>query len=306
MKIIVNHDGEYNDVVNSYYYLENYCDNSEEEVLFQGYNTSLDPILRERYKEYKKRAYLNLESPCAFCNTTTCAKEQSYFTHVFTICPYTANFLNKIQDTKYIPIPFPYNENNFKNINVNHRKIFDVIYMGTLMDKRHCELIDVMRNFKYIHTALFPTFSLYRPTHINIPIEQKWDLLSKSKISVVLNLCPTNPEQIKEIKKNEGWEQNEAFVGLDTNYFPQFKPRVIESMVTKTLVLCKRDQWNVIEKWFEPGKHFLYWDDFSDLKRKIKKIINNFEDYKFITENAHEKVKEYEIKKIFKKIENIK
>ena len=47
MKIINNTAGEYSDVINSFYELERFDDNSENEVLFQGYTTSIDIQLKE-------------------------------------------------------------------------------------------------------------------------------------------------------------------------------------------------------------------------------------------------------------------
>jgi hypothetical protein len=66
--------------------------------------------------------------------------------------------------------------------------------------------------------------------------------------------------------KYQNKKDNEAFKDLESGYIPQFKPRVIESMMCKTLVLVKYDKWNVIEKWFEPEKHFIYWYNLCSFK----------------------------------------
>jgi hypothetical protein len=303
MKIVVNYNGEYKDMVNSYYNLESLDDNSKEEVLFQGYNTSRDPKLREEHKTYKKRCYMNLEAPCSFTSTLTSISEQNYFTHVYTLCPYTCDWVNGTTSTKYIPIPFPFNIDSFKDVKYGNKE-YDVMYMGTLMNQEHLNIIDVMKNFKYIHTSLSTYRAPYTPTHINVNSGIKWDLLSKSKISVAMNLAPINDRHINTIKRYSGWEGNKAFNNLDKHYLPQFKPRVIESMVCKTLVLVKRDWWNVMEYWFEADKHFIYWDSIEDLKDKITHIINNYEDYQDIIDAAYDKVMEYEINKIFKTIQN--
>ena len=103
MKVVVNYKGEYGDMVNSYYNLERMSDNSTEEVLFQGYNTSKNPNMRKQYKNYKKRCYMNLEAPCSFTSTLTSIAEQNYFT----------------------------------------QKEYDVIYMGTIMNNEHINIINV-------------------------------------------------------------------------------------------------------------------------------------------------------------------
>jgi hypothetical protein len=75
MKIVTEYSGEYQDMINSYYNLEQYNDDSQTEVLFQGYSTSVNDSLKEQYKNYDKRVYMNLEAPCAYCGTESCNEE---------------------------------------------------------------------------------------------------------------------------------------------------------------------------------------------------------------------------------------
>lgn len=297
MKIVVNSSGEYQDMINSYYNLEKYDDGSDKSVLFQGYSTSKDSKFKAQYKDYPRRVYLNLEAPCAFASTLTTVEEQKYFTEVFTICPYTAEWLNKSTDTNFIPIPFPFNMDSFKHLK-HGEKIYDTMYMGTLMNHEHRGIINVMKKYKYIHTSLFARDN---PTHTNINSAIKWDLLNKTKISIAMNLAPITDRHISFITKYPDWSSNEAFKDLKSGYIPQFKPRIIESMVCKTLVLVRRDQWNVIERWFEPDKHFIYWDNLDDLDNKIQDILKNYDNYQNIIDNAYEKVMDYEINNIFKR-----
>lgn len=304
MKIVADHSGEYGDMINSYYELERFDDNSQNEVLFQGYSTSINNDLKEQYKNYDKRVYLNLEAPCGYCSTTTCNDEQEYFTHVYTLCPYTSNWMNKQSNTKFIPIPFPYNKKCFENIDYSADKEYDVMYMGSLLGFEHFSIIDIMKNYKYIHSALSEYNHPYTPTHININSKDKWDLLSKSKVSIAMNLAPIDSSHTQWIEQYKNWNENEAFKLLDTGYIPQFKPRVIESMMCKTLVLVRYDDWNVIEKWFEPNKHFIYWYGLEDLYYKLYHIVNNHKAYQPIVDAAYEKVQEYEITKIYEKIKN--
>jgi hypothetical protein len=46
-----------------------------------------------------------------------------------------------------------------------------------------------------------------------------------------MNLAPINPLHIQFIQKYPDWQNNEAFKSLESGYIPQFKPRVIESMI---------------------------------------------------------------------------
>ena len=55
------------------------------------------------------------------------------------------------------------------------------------------------------------------------------------------------------------------------------------------------DEWNVIENWFTPNQHFIYWHNLEDLYYKIYHIVNNHNMYTPIVHAAYEKVQEYEI-----------
>ena len=68
-------------------------------------------------------------------------------------------------------------------------------------------------------------------------------------------------------------------------------------------MLVKRDPWNVIEHWFEPGVDFVYYENESQLKSKIRDILDNWDDYKQIIENAYNKaVSKYTTKNLIKRI----
>jgi len=69
---------------------------------------------------------------------------------------------------------------------------------------------------------------------------------------------------------------------------PQIKSRFNEAAAAKTLNLVERDPWNVIEHFYEPNKHFIYFDDLNDLEEKIFEISVDWESYKHIAEEAHD------------------
>lgn len=303
MKIVVNNIDEYNDVMGNYYNLSKYDDNSSDEILFQGYNTSRNDALKKLYSNYKKRAYINLESPTAFIGTTTNIEEQKYFTHVYNICPYTCEWANKKLETKFIPIPFPISLPTFENINSDNKQ-HDVIYMGTLINEGHYRVIDVMKKYNHIFTSLFNYPHRYKPTHVNIGSIDKWNLLANTKISICINQAQFKPNNIPNIKSYDGWETHKAFTNLESGVMPQMKSRITEAMGLRTLNLVKRDEWNIIEHWFEPNKHFIYWEDENDLNMKINEIINNFSKYQEIIDNAYEEVKKYDIDYIYENIIN--
>ena len=141
-------------------------------------------------------------------------------------------------------------------------------------------------------------------THYNISSEEKWDLLSKCKINVGFNLLFLKPSHISNLQMISNIE---AFKNIDITYekriLPQMKTRMVEAAACKTLMLMYKDNWNVIEEWFEPNKHFLYWETFEELESLIKDVSNNYEKYWHIVEAANEHVQQYSIENLMKKIQ---
>lgn len=303
MKIVCDPSGEYPDVINSFYDLQRFDDDSKEEVLFQGYATSVSDILKKEYEAYKRKIYLNLEAPCAFFTTSNAISSQDFFSDVYTICPYTAEWLNEsvLTKTTYHKIPFPIRLkylNHFSNLSYESKSI-DVAYMGTIISDMHNEVVDLIRNYNYMFATL-----QYDPraTMVSEKCSIKWNVLSQAKISIAINLLYPTKEHIDCIKRYKVWYENRAFWGIDQGIVPQFKPRIIEAAACKVLNLVKRDPWNVIEEWFVPEKEFIYWDTIEDLKNLIYDILFNYKNFWPIVERAYEKVKSYDIDVIYKRI----
>ena len=292
MIIVNNPKQEYGDVINSYYDIEKFSEESNS-VLFLGYDTSKSSEMKNRYSKYRNRVYLNLESPCAFCSTSSFEEESRYFTHTYTICPYTAKWLKERLNISSFAIPFPYNDACFEGV-IKDQKLISSMYMGTIMCKDHEDILRVIKKRSHSICSLYPHPLV---THTNISSFEKWKILGSSKSNVIMNMCPIQDQHKQWIRQND-LSSHGAFNNLDYNFIPQFKPRVIESMMCKSLCLVKRDPWNVIENWFKPNEHFLYWETLEELDSLIENIDNDFESYSHIIESAFEEVKKYEIKNI--------
>lgn len=296
MKVVNNSRGEYSDVINSHYSLEELSEDSDS-VLFLGYDTSKCVDTKSSHANYANRIYLNLESPCSFCSVSSFEGESRYFTHTYTICPYTAKWLTERSNIKATPIAFPYKSLCFDEVPVNDKSIASM-YMGTIMCQQHEEVLDVIRRRTHAISSLYPHPKL---THCKISSHEKWMLLGKAKSNVIINMCPISSSHIAWILQND-LSDHGAFDNIYSGFIPQFKPRTIESMVCKAVCLVKKDPWNVIENWFEPDKHFLYWETYEELDNLIENIDSNYEDYSDIINNAYEEVKKYEILNIFERI----
>lgn len=298
MRIVHDKTGEYPDALNNYYFYNNFNDCSTKEILFQGYNTSLNIELKDKYKNFERKIYLNLEAPTAFTSTRTAISSQEYFDEIYTLCPYTSAWLNK-NKTKYYTIPFPINISFLESKCELQEKYIDVMYQGNITNTEQENIISMLPEFKYIFTTLQQhPYS----THYNISTIEKWNWLKKSKTNVIINACPINENHKYYIQSYNDWKSNYAFSNLESGYIPQFKSRVVEAAACKTLNLIKLDQWNVMELWFEPGKEFIYWKTLDELHDIIKDVTNNFDKYKIIIDNAYNKVLNYDSTILFEKI----
>lgn len=308
MKIVRSVGGEYNDCIVKYFDLNDFENTLDDEtVVFWGWSSLNNNYEKEKYKNYKNKIFINTAQPCEIINGYEDIHKQNYFDKIYTICPYTTKVLNH-ENKKFESICFPYNQKYFEKFSKikAEDKIHDVIYYGQIHNEIYVNLIDTITKFNYIlcapSTETYVRYNQHKNiTNLGVSSLEKWDLLSKSKISVGFNLIFINDYHIENLKQisNIG-----LFENIDSVYskkiMPQMKTRMVEAALTKTLMLIYKDEWNVIENWFEPNVDFLYWETFDDLEKLINDITNNYNNYWYIVENAYEKVKNFSLDKLFK------
>ena len=165
--------------------------------------------------------------------------------------------------------------------------------MGSILSLDHEMILNTLSKRTYFASSLF-----YHPklTHCALTSDEKWKLLARVKSNVIMNLCPLEDAHKTSIMAYVDYDKNEAFKMLEYNAMPQFKPRVIESMVCKSVCLVRKDPWNVIEKWFTPNEDFLYWNSFEELDFLLDEVDKNYEKYLPIVNSAAKKVENFEIK----------
>ena len=147
----------------------------------------------------------------------------------------------------------------------------------------------------------------FTPTDFNVSFKEKLDIVAKTKISVCYNMLHFQEHHQYGIKQYDKWWENEAFAYMDDNgRAPQFKQRVHESAFSRTLILCKRDYWNLIEYYYEPYVDFIYFNDNNELESLIRDILNNYKDYEPMIESAYNKSLNYTSKNLYEHIKNNK
>ena len=310
MIVVKDMNGDTPDGVNFYLELDRYSESSSQDVLMYGINATLNFDLQNEYKDFESRKLLNLWQPCEFTQKAdpvgqNAFEQFQYFTKVYSICPYTSDWLNKLEgNNRHEAVFYPFGDDAIPQ---RQEKIYDVCYFGGLHGIDHVQCIEQISkfNYKFISQQNYPP--PFTPTDFNVSFKEKLDIVAKTKISVCYNTLYFQNHHIDAVKLYDGWQSNEAFAYMNDNgKVPQFKQRVHESAFSRTLILCKRDYWNIIEDYYTPGEDFIYFDENSELEELIKDILNNYSNYEQIIENAYNKSLNYTSKNLYEHIKNNK
>ena len=339
MKVVYDLSEGYPDDIDHYLKYHELGDESKSNVMFFGYAAINNASLREQYKHYDRKIAVTGEQPCAFLSgqqnvVNLSADTEDYFNKIYTICPYTADWLNLLHNkNKFEPAIIPYNINDIPN--KKYEKEYDVIYWGGIHSQDHVAILELMEkenlrsNLFTVHPVHWSApifnpggyydkgqrtpdgryFERYIPekftnliTKISAPRSEMWEALRKTKIFVVTNTLYLSELHRDNVKKLPAHINNKAFSHLDQLIAPQMKTRVVEAAFNKTLSLVKKDPWNVVENWFEPGKDFIYYETNQQLPILVKEISENFHKYEHIIDNAYNKaIENYTSEKLFQK-----
>jgi hypothetical protein len=243
----------------------------------------------------KKIVRLEFEEPNKFFLGDNMEIYDNEFYRIFTLCPYTSEWLNKKHNNnRRVPIFFPFNEDDIPLI---MRKEYDIIYTGHLVSKKLTDDIKIISkfNYRFVSNNNNPLVTNHKSSY-----SEKINLIAQSKITLVHNLLYPTATHIKNIWKYKGWRKNYAFkliprptelwklFSLKNIVVPQLKSRVFEAAFSRSLILCKHDQFNIIENYFEPGKEFVYYYE-GELELKILEILENFGNYEQVIDNAYKR-----------------
>ena len=217
------------------------------------------------------------------------------FYKIFTLCPYTAKWLNaKYNVNKRVPVFFPFNKDY---IPPKTKKEYDIIYTGHIVSQKLLQDLRTISRFNY---RLVSNSKHSLVTNHGASYTDKMKLISKSRMTLVHNTLFPRPYHILNVWRIPDYYKNEAFklfpkryqlwkLFTDKNiYAPQLKSRVFEAAFGRSLILCKRDPFNVIEHYFTPEREFIYFDD-NNLEKTINKVLSNYKKYEKIIENAYQR-----------------
>jgi hypothetical protein len=281
--------------------LQKLCDNSTEEVLMNGAAWIYRNDIKVPFKDYKRKCLLALWSPCEFTAKSGYYHFDHYdfFTHVYCVCPFTCKFMNEhygYEKFKYIPYPYT-------NRSVTEFGNYDAVssWMGSIHGRDHVKAIESLQKhtYKFLttqrNTWMRHPYEFNKCTHVMLSNDDKLKELSKCRSSLSFNMIYMSPSS----KKNDG----DAFMHFDDGIMPQFKVRTHEITSCKSLMIVKRDPWNLIEDFYTPEKEFIYFSDFDELDDILQDVSDNFENYTDIIEAAYQRSLDYTVEKIYRYIQ---
>ncbi len=230
------------------------------------------------------------------------------FHKILTLCPYTADYLNrKYHENKRIPIFFPFNE---RYIPRKRKKTIDVLYSGHLFAGELTSMLQSLRKFRL---AVISNSKDPLVTHQSVSYREKIKLYSQSKIIIVHNVLFKQPlHRIINVWLSGQWGQNKAFDEIPAPwrpwelfkkhmYVPHLKSRAFEAAFSRSLILCQRDPFNVIERYFKPDREFIYFEP-DNLKETVAGILSHYDDYQGIIDRAYKRaIRSYTVKAFVRK-----
>jgi hypothetical protein len=233
------------------------------------------------------------------------------FFKILTLCPFTAEYFNKRDGIeRRLPIFFPFNEHFTPPVT---EKCYDIIYTGHLHPK------PLMRDMKSISRFNYCLVSNSRNklvTDRGVGYVEKLNLIAQSRITLTHNLLYPTVNHILNVWQYPDWFANKAFsdiprgtIGLIKKILtgveiqvPQIKSRIFEAAFCRSLILCKKDKYNIIEKYFTPNEEFVYYDR-GRLAETIKEILGHYHDYLPIIERAYKRASaQYTTRALFDKL----
>ena len=265
----------------------------EEAVGWEQFGLSPEQLDRIRAKRVVR---LEFEEPNKFFLHDVQDKYDGDFYKVFTLCPYTAAWMNERQGVeRRVPIYFPFNE---RYTPARREKEYDVIYTGHIVAPPVLRDIQTLSGFNYRFVSNSPHALV---TNQGATYEQKMDLIARTRVTLVHNLLYPRVYHLVNVWRYPGWRSHQAFRQLPSplgvaSFFlrrgdmvvPQLKSRVFEAAFGRSLILCKHDPFNVIERYFEPEREFVYYRE-GELAATLKRILADYARYEAVAERAFER-----------------
>lgn len=257
-------------------------------------------LVSSELKEIKKTRLIRLEfeEPNKFFISEDFDSYDNDFEKIYTLCPYTSEYFNNLKGIdQRVPIFFPFNDTFVPLV---HEKKYDIIYTGHLHPRPIQKEMKIISQFHY---RLVSNSENELVTDRGVGYQEKLKLISQSKVTLTHNLLYPTTRHILNIWKYPNWRTNKAFaevpgrLGLLNKILrgrevkvPQLKSRIFEAAFCRSLILCKKDNFNIIERYFEPDSEFIYYEE-GKLAETVAMILANYDSYLPVIDKAYSRAR---------------
>ena len=284
MKIIRNHKGPFTNpkkVITDYFMGPNRYmtfpeedDNIEMHLGLTAIGDNLNPNTTN--------IYFDLEMPNMWLNPETrkiVEYREKVFDKLFSINPHIVENRNKqLGDEKWVYSWFPVNEEDIAD---DFTKEYDIF--GSWLWGSNPLLNQVLRPITIKYWDSYCGVHAGNPlnSQTGVDYHTKLKLNAKSKITLSFNcqyIMPRYQEEAEYLKKCGIIDYHLDPIFKRTSY-SQHKSRNIDGFLGKSIVLVYKDGDNIIEDFWTPDKHFIYYESYNELEEKIDYILNNYSEF---------------------------
>ncbi len=251
--------------------------------------------LRQR-KGTDRVVYLELEEPNRFVvkdNGLNRYEDGDLFDVILSICPYTTEWREAPGNERAIrrAVFFPFNE---RHVPAETAKTHDVVYTGHV---HSAELVDAVRTLSRYRYAFVSGSKHEMVTHHDVGYQEKLQIIAGAKVTLVHNVLFLNRYHARYVRRLPRYRENAAFDDMAEGLFlrkekvylaPQLKSRTFEAAFCRSLILCRKDRWNVIERYFQPQKEFIYYEP-DRLEETLAEVLGNYDAYRDVVDRAFDR-----------------
>ncbi len=119
---------------------------------------------------------------------------------------------------------------------------------------------------------------------------EKLQLNAHSKITLGYNYQPIFGKYVSmaEELKSLGIIEYSIDPTFRYRHFSHHKSRNIDGFLSKSVVMIFKDAENIIEDFWEEGKHFIYYETYDDLDEKVKYVLDHYSEFDNMRNDAFE------------------
>jgi hypothetical protein len=286
---------------------------SNEICLFYGLST-LDRVdLDELLKRNKKNFFLEFSAGLTLIFDSIDKKiiKLKKFDLVFCgeklLVEFLKNFgVNAVYINK---VPLPLDSARFQHKTYKYKDI-DVIYSGGIYAKEIFNCIKIISNFNYKYThygknRVFPRFTFNPFYSFSFKKEKVLpdtliNYLSRSKAGFIFCKAYLNEDELYIISKFKDKFSKDIYEKIiKTKEIPDWKGRLFELSAMKNIMLVYKDSWNLVEDYYQPNNHFLYFKTLNELNDLIADISKNYYKYTYLTESVYKNIENYTVKDFY-------